>query len=666
MTINWPMLPGTVFPAGPPGTAGQQGPMGLGGVLGPLGRAGPTGPPPWSVPPTNWAAFTAYTATPPASSVLYSNTFYVCIINHVSGSTFDGTKWSAIVSNVGPPGPTGPGPWSAPTAWAASTSYSNVPPASAVSYLGTLYACTVAHVSTSTFDSTKWAATTIGATGATGAAGAAGANGAAGPSPWSSPVPWAASTAYVATAPASCVTYGTNTYICTTAHTSTGVFAAGNWALLLPSTSTPMTTEGDLRYFHSGNDARLAVGSSGQALISSGTDPAWTSFLQSGAGATSRSWNSKIADVVSVLDFGADPTGSADCATAIQNAVNALPVSGGEVIFPPGLYKLGSTVNIGNGSTGVPSTRYGVHLKGVGLPMHPPFQPVSITTANVRILWSGGASTMFQFNGPLGGWGMSNMLLDANSVASIGLLAYSCSFGHCQNLRVINAVGDCVQLNTNDDTANSAFNTFTNLGLSVPNASFAVGLYLTGKASGLSDTALNVFQNTTINIQGTPTMTNTVYGIILETCDTNQFYMTEITGPGPNVYGVLFKYTLSSYPNSNGFVGTDMYFSAGNTKYWTNQGTPGVNIPNWVFGFGRGNGLQPPFLANTAYMDVFANRQQARSVASLDPVTNNGGARAFVNDSTVIPGSTNFGAVVVGGGTHGAPVWCDGGNWLIG
>ncbi len=57
-----------------------------------------------------------------------------------------------------------------------------------------------------------------------------GATGSTGPQPWSAPVAWAGSTAYVATAPASCVTYLGETYVCTTGHTSTGTFDGSKFA----------------------------------------------------------------------------------------------------------------------------------------------------------------------------------------------------------------------------------------------------------------------------------------------------------------------------------------------------------------------------------------------------------------------------------------------------
>jgi hypothetical protein len=46
---------------------------------------------------------------------------------------------------------------------------------------------------------------------------------------------------------------------------------------------SPLTTEGDLAYYHSSANARLAIGSSGNCLTSNGTDPVWGSCGGSGA-----------------------------------------------------------------------------------------------------------------------------------------------------------------------------------------------------------------------------------------------------------------------------------------------------------------------------------------------------------------------------------------------
>jgi hypothetical protein len=60
------------------------------------------------------------------------------------------------------------------------------------------------------------------------------------------------------------------------------------------------------------------------------------SFLQSGTGAVTRTVQSKLRDVVSVLDFGADPTGVADSTAAIQAAQQASKY----VYVPPGDYSV--------------------------------------------------------------------------------------------------------------------------------------------------------------------------------------------------------------------------------------------------------------------------------------------------------------------------------------
>lgn len=59
-------------------------------------------------------------------------------------------------------------------------------------------------------------------------------------------------------------------------------------------------------------------------------------FVQSGTGAVERTVSQKLQDFVSVLDFGADPTGTADSTTAIQAAINA--AANKKVYIPAGIY----------------------------------------------------------------------------------------------------------------------------------------------------------------------------------------------------------------------------------------------------------------------------------------------------------------------------------------
>jgi len=68
-------------------------------------------------------------------------------------------------------------------------------------------------------------------------------------------------------------------------------------------------------------------------------------FTQSGAVAVPRTVESKLQDVVSVKDFGADPTGATDSTAAIQAAID----SGKAAFVPKGTYKISATLNLNNG-----------------------------------------------------------------------------------------------------------------------------------------------------------------------------------------------------------------------------------------------------------------------------------------------------------------------------
>ncbi len=69
-------------------------------------------------------------------------------------------------------------------------------------------------------------------------------------------------------------------------------------------------------------------------------------WMQAGAGAILRTVQDKLRESVSVLDFGADPTGVADSAAAFNAAITYLGASGGRVIVPKGTYKILSSISI--------------------------------------------------------------------------------------------------------------------------------------------------------------------------------------------------------------------------------------------------------------------------------------------------------------------------------
>lgn len=72
-----------------------------------------------------------------------------------------------------------------------------------------------------------------------------------------------------------------------------------------------------------------------QGLPQGVSDSASSAFVQSGAGAVSRSAQDKMRDHVSVLDYGTLTEIQTDATAAIQRAHDALPATGGVIEFPP-------------------------------------------------------------------------------------------------------------------------------------------------------------------------------------------------------------------------------------------------------------------------------------------------------------------------------------------
>jgi hypothetical protein len=91
---------------------------------------------------------------------------------------------------------------------------------------------------------------------------------------------------------------------------------------------SPLSTEGDLHYYHSSSNARLAIGSNGQCLTSNGTDPIWGS-CSTGSG-TVTSVGLSMPSLFSVSGSPVTGSGTLTAALANQNAnlIMAGPSSG--------------------------------------------------------------------------------------------------------------------------------------------------------------------------------------------------------------------------------------------------------------------------------------------------------------------------------------------------
>jgi hypothetical protein len=196
-------------------------------------------------------------------------------------------------------------------------------------------------------------------------------------------------------------------------------------------------------------------------------------------GAVSTTVEAKLEQTLSVLDFGADPTGSTDSTTAIQNAIDyAQSKNGGIILFPWGTYKISSQINI---------TKSNVMLQGYGANgIHDGGTGASPATT---IVWYGGvyAGSMFSFytvqsasNAKINGVGLSNMYLDCSGTCSGGINIISINNGRFDHINILHP---------------------TYAGVVITN-------YLAGQLAEPADSQLNIFSNITVRCLDLPACIN--------------------------------------------------------------------------------------------------------------------------------------------------------------
>ena len=329
-------------------------------------------------------------------------------------------------------------------------------------------------------------------------------------------------------------------------------------------------------------------------------------FIQSGAGAVTRTMQDKVREVISVKDYGAVGDGVADDTLKIQAALNALP-SGNDLFFPPGTYKITSPIFIGNGSSTAASTKWGIRLVGSGAPPLPDMFAGYLTTGCSKILWAGGAGTMIVIAGPLNGWGVSDMYLDGANIAERGILNVSGSWGNCLNLSISGCLSGIYE------TAHSTFtggglaswgtfhNSYTNIAINIPAVTGANGIVLTGVPDLVTpllsaNSCYSYFQN--VFIRQNPAAGQTV-GVHLQWTDTATFDGLHIFDGGVSSVAVLLDYTvLNNMPASCQFYSIDISGNGLSTQF-ANIGAPGSGArPNYIHGMGEINTATTPNLAN--------------------------------------------------------------------
>ena len=153
--------------------------------------------------------------------------------------------------------------------------------------------------------------------------------------------------------------------------------------VLKTSTSTQI---GSYDNITGGNDftsiyAALAA-SSGSSLIG---------YIQGGAGSVAETVQTKLREVVSVKDFGADSTGT----TSAVSAFNSALLIGGTIYVPSGTYKLDSKVSLTvNNTTLWLAANVTLNLSGVSAVQSPFGNQIHVIANNCAIIGSGPSSLL--------------------------------------------------------------------------------------------------------------------------------------------------------------------------------------------------------------------------------------------------------------------------------
>ncbi len=292
--------------------------------------------------------------------------------------------------------------------------------------------------------------------------------------------------------------------------------------------------------------------------------------------------------------------GVTDNTLPINQALAHLPPTGGEVIIGRGLHTHTGPIVLGDGTTGVVSTRSGMILRGQGQPPMPTTVFGTFTNEPATALIYNGtvAGPQISLEGPLMGWGVQNLYLSAGGVATANINVLSSQFGDCQNLTLVGST--CAAINSSTLEANvggllntdSLLNRWANINIVTGTAGLARGIIIAGRGEDAvgSNTDYNRFTNVTI-WNGNPENT-TAEGVYFGASDSNQFHGLHVIGFAPGK-AIVFDYGVTAggaWPASNQFWGVDLGESSVSVL-----GVPGnLARPNEFFGSIDTNGGNYP------------------------------------------------------------------------
>ncbi len=329
-----------------------------------------------------------------------------------------------------------------------------------------------------------------------------------------------------------------------------------------------------------GDSATKNVGT-GAGTVAAG-DHGHSGYAASGANADITSLSAaavydKGGAVHNVKAYGAVGDGSTDDTTAINNAIAALGANGGVVYFPPGTYKITSTIYLGDGSAGGVSTQQMIRLVGAGTSRYAGNQG-----ATTELKWYGSAGgTLMQVRGPIIGVEIGHMRLHGNSLAGVGLSIIASVGGWFHDLDIGNGQSNSVGMvwDTVDHAEGGNGNNAVDRVVIIQQASGASALKvgLTGVAGTTyrAGTSRTVFSNCDFFYAGN---VDASYGIYLKNADNNTFIESmAVKNSGETLgYAVYFDQLPApdtGFPGGNVFINVSM--NGGSRSVGGTSGTGG-------------------------------------------------------------------------------------------
>ena len=272
------------------------------------------------------------------------------------------------------------------------------------------------------------------------------------------------------------------------------------------------------------------------------------------AGSVPTTVNAKLESICVdiVVDFGADPTGSADSTAAIQAAIDSLPARGGCVRVPPGTYRITSTINVGDGNgSNSPSTKNGVKIIGAGAGF-----AVSGALVPTIFDYQGATTTspILNIRGQISDCEVSGIFFACNGNSG-GISATSFSGCDFNNLKIVNPASNANGFSIfggGAPTGNyNIFNKFRQINIALLSPS-SNGLFMDGDYSVQNDTWISHFE--LVRVENVLGATNSVcaWFKFVDSCTFTRCHFDN--KPEPVSFGVIFDALANDgFPVGMGF-----------------------------------------------------------------------------------------------------------------